>query len=240
MSDRPTLFARASPNLERSDFESITILFASEGGNTDQALSLYNYVGLYPSLFKCMPLGMSAAPPSQFFSLDTRAPIPFSRFFFHAYDWGFEGRQMVDRVAEALQRLESDIQISRKIGATHPYDSGSARHSLYQSANANDPDSRSSQRGRNRVRHRPAWHRSKRRSLDSGLAYRIIRLPSLGKTELPHSHLSRRFLASFQNRTFTCSATYGIVRTMNQLSTESAPPSSPHWSKATACAAPRA
>jgi ATP-dependent protease ClpP protease subunit len=48
-----------------------------------------------------------------------RTCSPYSRFFFHAYDWSFEGRQMSDRIAEALQRLDSDINLSREIAQRH-------------------------------------------------------------------------------------------------------------------------
>lgn len=48
-----------------------------------------------------------------------RTCSPYSRFFFHAYDWGFDGRQMSDRIAEALKRLDSDIKLSRDITQRH-------------------------------------------------------------------------------------------------------------------------
>ena len=93
-----------------------SILFASEGGSTDQALSLHNFIKSLPIAIQMHAVGHvgSSAIPV-FLAGHTRTCAPFSRFFFHAYDWGFEGRQMVDRIAEALQRLESDIQIAREI-----------------------------------------------------------------------------------------------------------------------------
>jgi ATP-dependent protease ClpP protease subunit len=54
-----------------------------------------------------------------FLSAAVRTCTPFSRFSFHAYDWTFEGRQIADRIVEALQRLESDIALSKQIVAQH-------------------------------------------------------------------------------------------------------------------------
>jgi ATP-dependent protease ClpP protease subunit len=62
-------------------------------------------------------VGSMAVPV--FLAGHVRTCTPFSRFFFHAYDWGFEGRQMSDRIAEALKRLRSDIQLSREIAERH-------------------------------------------------------------------------------------------------------------------------
>ena len=111
---------RTAAILERPDYESLTILFASEGGSTDHALSLYNFIQALPvpiHMHAMGHVGSSAIPV--FLGGHERTCTPFSRFFFHAYDWGFEGRQMVDRIAEALQRLESDIQLARQIVQRH-------------------------------------------------------------------------------------------------------------------------
>jgi hypothetical protein len=48
-----------------------------------------------------------------------RTCSPYSRLLFHAYDWGFECRQMSDRIAEALMRLGSGIKLSRDITQRH-------------------------------------------------------------------------------------------------------------------------
>ena len=45
----------------------------------------------------------------------TRTSAPFARFFFHEYHWVFNGRQTLNRIDEAVNRLRSDIELSRKI-----------------------------------------------------------------------------------------------------------------------------
>ena len=111
---------RVTAILEQPDFESLTILFSSDGGSTDEGLALYNFLRALPKPVHMHAVGHvgSIAVPV-FLAGHTRTCTPFSRFFFHAYDWGFEGRQMSDRIAEAVQRLESDIQISREIAQRH-------------------------------------------------------------------------------------------------------------------------
>lgn len=111
---------RTATILARDDFESLTYLFASEGGSTDQGLSLYNFIRTLPvpvHMHAVGHVGSMAIPV--FLAGRKRTCTPYSRFFFHAYDWGFEGRQMSDRIAEALKRLDSDIQLSCEIAARH-------------------------------------------------------------------------------------------------------------------------
>ena len=104
--------------IEQKDFDSLTIAFASEGGNTDQGLSLYNFLRNLPIPVHMHAVGHvgSIAVPV-FLAGHKRTCTPYSRFFFHAYDWGFVGRQTRDRITEALKRLESDISISSEIVA---------------------------------------------------------------------------------------------------------------------------
>src|SRR5712691_9151155 len=44
-----------------------------------------------------------------------RTAAPLSRFFFHEYDWEFDGRQTLRRIDEAVKRLRSDIEMARTI-----------------------------------------------------------------------------------------------------------------------------
>ena len=44
-----------------------------------------------------------------------RTSSPFARFFFHEYHWGFNGRQTLLRIDEAVKRLRSDIDLARQI-----------------------------------------------------------------------------------------------------------------------------
>lgn len=56
----------------------------------------------------------SAAIPV-FLAGHKRTRTPSARFFFHVYDWGFEGKQTPDRISEAVIRLESDIAAAKAI-----------------------------------------------------------------------------------------------------------------------------
>ena len=114
------LRARIATIFERQDCESLTLLLSSEGGSTDECMSLYNFIRALPRPLHIHAIGHvgSAAIPV-FLAGHRRTCTPFSRFFFHAYDWGFEGRQMTDRIQEALQRLVSDIEIHKAIAAKH-------------------------------------------------------------------------------------------------------------------------
>ena len=102
--------------LERQDFGALVVMFSSDGGSTDQSLELFNFIRQLP-----VPIGMhavghvgSAAIPV-FLAGETRTGSPMSRFFLHEYDWTFKGRQTLNRIEEAVQRLRSDIEISRQI-----------------------------------------------------------------------------------------------------------------------------
>ena len=121
--------------LKRADCESLTILFSSEGGSTDQGLNLYNFIKELPLPIHMHAMGHvgSMALPV-FLAGHRRTCTPYARFFFHAYDWGFEGRQMYDRIFEALQRLKSDIDISRKIVEKHTTISTEKLDTLYREA----------------------------------------------------------------------------------------------------------
>jgi ATP-dependent protease ClpP protease subunit len=111
---------RTATILERQDFESLVILFSSEGGSTDQSLALYNFFRELPVPVHMHGVGhVGSASIPVFLAGNRRTCTPMARFFFHAYDWAFEGRQMSDRIAEALQRLHSDIELSREIAARH-------------------------------------------------------------------------------------------------------------------------
>ncbi|SDG44427.1 ClpP family protease [Thalassobaculum litoreum] len=114
------LRGRIAQIIERPDFDGITVLFSSEGGSTDEGLALYNFIQSSPVPIHMHAVGHvgSMAIPV-FLAGHKRTCGTFSRFFFHAYDWGFDGRQMTDRVAEALQRLRSDIELSSKIAERH-------------------------------------------------------------------------------------------------------------------------
>jgi ATP-dependent protease ClpP protease subunit len=111
---------RIAEILARQDFEDLMILFSSQGGSTDQGLALYNFIRELPVPIHMHAVGHvgSMAIPV-FVAGDRRTATPVSRFFFHAYQWGFEGRQTCDGIAEATLQLDSDITLCRQIVARH-------------------------------------------------------------------------------------------------------------------------
>ncbi len=111
---------RVAAILERPDFGSLTIVFSSDGGSTDEGFALYNFIRALPvpiHMHAAGHVGSMAVPV--FLAGHERSCSPYARFFFHAYDWEFEGTQMSDRIVEALKRLNSDIDLSREIAARH-------------------------------------------------------------------------------------------------------------------------
>ena len=102
--------------LERSDMGSLVILFSSDGGSTDQSLALFNFINQLPVPIRMHAVGHvgSAAIPI-FLAGGKRTSAPRARFFFHEYDWGFNGRQTLNRIDEAIKRLRSDIELAREI-----------------------------------------------------------------------------------------------------------------------------
>ena len=102
--------------LGQPDFGALTVLFSSEGGSTDQSLALYNTLRALPCDVHMHAVGHvgSAAIPV-FLSGARRTCTPLSRFFVHEYDWGFVGRQTLNRMTEAVQRLQNDIELARNV-----------------------------------------------------------------------------------------------------------------------------
>jgi ATP-dependent protease ClpP protease subunit len=110
------LRGRIATILERPDFGELTIIFSSEGGSTDQSLALFNLIARLPvpvHMHAAGHVGSASIPP--FLAGSRRTSSPFSRFFFHEYDWGFTERQTLKRMDEAVKRLRSDIDIARQI-----------------------------------------------------------------------------------------------------------------------------
>ena len=100
--------------LSQQDFGSLTILFSSEGGSTDQSMSLYNFIRQLPIAVHMHAVGHvgSAAFPI-FLAADKRTSAKHARFFLHEYDWGFRDRQTLHRIQEATDRLKSDIALAK-------------------------------------------------------------------------------------------------------------------------------
>jgi ATP-dependent protease ClpP protease subunit len=110
------LRSRIAEVLEQADFGSLTVLFSSEGGSTDQSLALYNYIaelGVPVHMHAVGHVGSASVPI--FLAADRRTCALHARFFFHEYDWEFEGAQTLRRINEAVQRLSDDIEWAKKI-----------------------------------------------------------------------------------------------------------------------------
>ena len=112
---------KVSGIIGEKDISKLTILFSSDGGSTDLALSLYNFIKQLPQAIHMHAighLGSSAIPV--FLAANQRTAEPKSRFFFHAYHWNFGGTlQYLHTINEAVQRLNSDIQLHGDIINAH-------------------------------------------------------------------------------------------------------------------------
>ena len=116
LAEANNLRARICQILERPDFGSLVIMFSSDGGSTDQSLALFNFISQLPvpvTMHAVGHVGSTAIPV--FLAGSRRTSTPLARFFFHEYDWGFNERQTLNRIDEAVKRLKSDIELSRKI-----------------------------------------------------------------------------------------------------------------------------
>jgi ATP-dependent protease ClpP protease subunit len=102
--------------LNQQNFGTLTILFSSEGGSTDQSMALYNFIRQLPVPVHMHAMGHvgSAAFPV-FLAADKRTSAKNARFFLHEYDWGFSGNQTLHRIQEATDRLKSDIELAKSI-----------------------------------------------------------------------------------------------------------------------------
>lgn len=114
------LRARIAQIFERSDCESLVVLFSSDGGSLGQSLSLYNFLQELPRPIQFHAIGPvgSAAIPA-FLGAQKRTAVPFTRFLLHGYDYGFEGRQNANKIKEASMLLETDTQLTQSIIEKH-------------------------------------------------------------------------------------------------------------------------
>ena len=95
---------------------SITLLIASEGGSTDVATALYNFIRALPVEVETHNLGHIGSCANILFLAGMRRSCAVgARFFFHEYDWGFGERQTLKRIDEAAKRLRHDIQLHCEI-----------------------------------------------------------------------------------------------------------------------------
>jgi ATP-dependent protease ClpP protease subunit len=106
---------------EQKDYESLTVLFSSERGNTMNGLALYNFFRSSPKPIHLHAVGnVGGVAVPVFCGATKRTCATIARFSFHAFDWGFdEGRQTLDRITEAQQTLTSDVELSKEMVARH-------------------------------------------------------------------------------------------------------------------------
>ena len=106
--------------LVKSDFGSLTVQFASEGGNPDQSRALYNFIRLLPTPIRMHAIGhVGSSGIPVFLAGHRRTCEPTARFFVHEYDWTFVGRQTLQRIDESVQRLPGDIEFARQVIERH-------------------------------------------------------------------------------------------------------------------------
>jgi ATP-dependent Clp protease, protease subunit len=110
------LRARVASILDQDDFDSLTVLFSSEGGDTREGLSLYNFFRSLPR-----PVHMHASGHVEsmgvpvFLSGTTRTCSPISRFYFHPFAWSFDSSQRLDALDDVGERMQNDVLSARRI-----------------------------------------------------------------------------------------------------------------------------
>jgi ATP-dependent protease ClpP protease subunit len=112
------LRARIASVLEQEDFESLTILFSTEGGDTREGLALYNFVRSLPHpvhMHACGHVDSMGVPV--FLAGATRTCAPASRFYFHPFAWSFDSSQRLDALDDVGERMLNDVLSARKIVA---------------------------------------------------------------------------------------------------------------------------
>ncbi len=112
------LRARVADILDQADFESLTVIFSSEGGDTREGLSLYNFFRSLPQPVRMHAAGHvdSMAVPV-FLSGSVRTCSPTARFYFHPFSWTFDSSQRLDGLDDIAERFLNDVVSARSIVA---------------------------------------------------------------------------------------------------------------------------
>lgn len=114
------LRARTASIVERDDFESLTVLFSTEGGDTREGLSLYNFFRSLPCPVRMHACGhVDSMGVPVFLAGATRTCSPVSRFYFHPFAWTFDTAQRLEGMDDVARRFESDVDAARRIVAEH-------------------------------------------------------------------------------------------------------------------------
>lgn len=112
-----SLRQRIAQILEIPQFESLTVVFSSEGGSVTEALSFCGYLKSLPVPFSFHGVGaVSSAAIQIFLSATKRTCEPNCRFFFHAFDYTFpQGGMTPDQIEAAQLVLDIDRNTCKKI-----------------------------------------------------------------------------------------------------------------------------
>ncbi len=106
--------------LLKPDFGSLTVQFASEGGDNDQSRALYNFIRFLETPIRMHAIGhVGSSSIPVFLAGHRRTCEPTARFFVHEYHWTFTGRQTLQRINESVQRLRNDIEFARQVIERH-------------------------------------------------------------------------------------------------------------------------
>ena len=116
---RTTNFRSALCAMVNEGAKKITILFASEGGSTDDGIALFTYLRALPVELTMHAIGVVssiAVPVFLAAGKSQRLASAHSRFYFHDYNWTF-GAQMVGRpaIAEAALLLSNALDWTKDI-----------------------------------------------------------------------------------------------------------------------------
>ena len=102
--------------MHQDDFGSLTILFSSSGGSTEQSISLYNFIRQIRTpihMHAVGHVGSSAFPI--FLAADKRTSAEHARFFLHEYTWTFTEKTTLHGLEGAVKRLQNDIDLAKSI-----------------------------------------------------------------------------------------------------------------------------
>jgi ATP-dependent protease ClpP protease subunit len=116
---RTTNFRSALCGMVNEGAKNITVLFASDGGSTDDGIALFTYLRALPVELTMHAMGVVssiAVPVFLAAGKDRRFASVHSRFYFHDYNWTF-GAQVVARpaIAEAALLLSNALDWTKDI-----------------------------------------------------------------------------------------------------------------------------
>jgi ATP-dependent protease ClpP protease subunit len=110
--------ARVASILEQDDFESLTVILSTDGGDTKEGLSLYNFFRSLPRPVRMHAVGhVESMGVPIFLAGATRTCSPASRFYFHPFAWTFDSSQRLDSLDDVGDRFLNDVVTARRIVA---------------------------------------------------------------------------------------------------------------------------